>query len=264
MRHVHGLVSRFEQGDTGFRRTRYRAVVEPGLGWLLVFEAALFGHKWLKGTKDEKEKAELAAALTTFAAGLEVLACGTEIVLRQYAAASTTGVGATVFLGGLKIWGGALATAVGIYLARYDWSDADEARRHGNRGLTAAYLTRFTVTLTMIASQASIAFAAAGPMLKLLAERAVYSRWSPLLSALARSAAFLGKETVALLMRRILLRGTWIVLAVSAFIAIFDDDALQKWCKHTMYRGPKFNGEKPYEDTQEELAALYGGLQEVL
>ncbi|MCA8115541.1 type VI secretion system Vgr family protein [Burkholderia cepacia] len=31
VRYVHGLVSDFEQGDTGFRRTRYRAVVEPKL-----------------------------------------------------------------------------------------------------------------------------------------------------------------------------------------------------------------------------------------
>ncbi|MCA8102812.1 type VI secretion system Vgr family protein [Burkholderia contaminans] len=31
VRHVHGLVSDFEQGETGFRRTRYRAVVEPKL-----------------------------------------------------------------------------------------------------------------------------------------------------------------------------------------------------------------------------------------
>ncbi|CAK7053855.1 MAG: Actin cross-linking toxin VgrG1 [Bacteroides rodentium] len=31
VRHVHGLVSKFWQEDTGFRRTRYRAVVEPQL-----------------------------------------------------------------------------------------------------------------------------------------------------------------------------------------------------------------------------------------
>ncbi|WP_339520619.1 contractile injection system protein, VgrG/Pvc8 family, partial [Pseudomonas proteolytica] len=29
--YVHGLVSLFQQGDTGFRRTRYTAVVEPTL-----------------------------------------------------------------------------------------------------------------------------------------------------------------------------------------------------------------------------------------
>jgi type VI secretion system secreted protein VgrG len=29
VRYVHGVVSRFEQGTTGFRRTRYRATVEP-------------------------------------------------------------------------------------------------------------------------------------------------------------------------------------------------------------------------------------------
>ncbi|MEE1910502.1 contractile injection system protein, VgrG/Pvc8 family, partial [Pseudomonas inefficax] len=31
VRHVHGLISSFEQGKTGHRRTRYRAIVEPQL-----------------------------------------------------------------------------------------------------------------------------------------------------------------------------------------------------------------------------------------
>ena len=31
VRHVHGIVTSFQQGDTGFRRTRYRAVLEPAL-----------------------------------------------------------------------------------------------------------------------------------------------------------------------------------------------------------------------------------------
>ena len=34
MRHVHGLVSSFTQGKTGFRRTRYRLLVEPQLARL--------------------------------------------------------------------------------------------------------------------------------------------------------------------------------------------------------------------------------------
>ncbi|WP_434573390.1 contractile injection system protein, VgrG/Pvc8 family [Pseudomonas sp. Z3-8] len=34
VRYVHGLVSLFQQGDTGFRRTRYTAVVEPALARL--------------------------------------------------------------------------------------------------------------------------------------------------------------------------------------------------------------------------------------
>ncbi|MFD4841337.1 type VI secretion system Vgr family protein, partial [Achromobacter sp. NPDC058515] len=31
VRHVHGILTGFEQGDSGFRRTRYRAMVEPAL-----------------------------------------------------------------------------------------------------------------------------------------------------------------------------------------------------------------------------------------
>ncbi|MDR2324023.1 MAG: type VI secretion system tip protein VgrG, partial [Acidovorax sp.] len=34
VRHVHGVISSFVQGDTGFRRTRYAAVVEPRLARL--------------------------------------------------------------------------------------------------------------------------------------------------------------------------------------------------------------------------------------
>ncbi|NNJ18752.1 type VI secretion system tip protein VgrG [Pseudomonas putida CSV86] len=34
VRYVHGLVSSFQQGETGFRRTRYRAIVEPRLARL--------------------------------------------------------------------------------------------------------------------------------------------------------------------------------------------------------------------------------------
>ena len=34
VRYVHGTVSSFEQGDTGFRRRRYSAVIEPGLARL--------------------------------------------------------------------------------------------------------------------------------------------------------------------------------------------------------------------------------------
>ncbi|WP_420996758.1 type VI secretion system Vgr family protein [Cupriavidus sp. 30B13] len=34
VRHVHGRISTFQQGDTGFRRTRYRAVVDPTLARL--------------------------------------------------------------------------------------------------------------------------------------------------------------------------------------------------------------------------------------
>ncbi|WP_109125976.1 contractile injection system protein, VgrG/Pvc8 family [Dyella sp. C11] len=34
VRIVHGVISAFEQGETGFRRTRYRATVEPSLARL--------------------------------------------------------------------------------------------------------------------------------------------------------------------------------------------------------------------------------------
>ena len=47
VRHVHGLVSSFTQGKTGFRRTRYSLVVEPQLarGLDVLLEIDLAGEK---------------------------------------------------------------------------------------------------------------------------------------------------------------------------------------------------------------------------
>ncbi|RBJ85680.1 type VI secretion system tip protein VgrG [Pseudomonas sp. MWU12-2534b] len=46
IRHVHGLVSSFTQGTTGFRRTRYRALVEPQFARLgLSSDWRIFQHK---------------------------------------------------------------------------------------------------------------------------------------------------------------------------------------------------------------------------
>lgn len=100
-------------------------------------------------------------------------------------------------------------------------------------------------------------------MLRIVAERAVLSRWSVSLGMLADISAFFAKEAVALFLRRLLLRGTGILVVASVAIAIFDDDALQRWCKRTSYRGPKFQNEKPFEDAAQELASVYGALNEV-
>lgn len=40
IRSVHGIVTMFEQGETGFRRTRYRAVVEPALARLRLWHGS--------------------------------------------------------------------------------------------------------------------------------------------------------------------------------------------------------------------------------
>ena len=65
-------------------------------------------------------------------------------------------------------------------------------------------------------------------------------------------------------LRQVIFRGTLITLAVSAVITILEDDALEKWCKRTLYRGSKYENETPFEDGGKELAALYGAIAEVI
>ncbi|WP_235512701.1 hypothetical protein, partial [Achromobacter sp. Root170] len=211
-----------------------------------------------------RQRAELAAAvLTAGAAGIEMLACGTELVLRHFNPGSTTGVGATVFLGRLRLWGGALAIMGGAIAATYHLIDMQNAAKEKKTSLSRAFRVRFVTALLMATGQASLTLGAAAPMLRIVAERAVLSRWSVSLGMMADISAFFAKEAVALFFRRLLLRGTGILVVASVAIAIFDDDALQKWCKRTSYRGPKFQNEKPFEDTAQELASVYGALNEV-
>lgn len=233
-------------------------------GWLLLLEAGLLGLRMHSLPQDDRQRAELAAAvLTAGAAGIEMLACGTELVLRHFNPGSTTGVGATVFLGRLRLWGGALAIMGGAIAATYDLIDMQNAAKEKKTSLSRAFRVRFVTALLMATGQASLTLGAAAPMLRIVAERAVLSRWSVSLGMMADISAFFAKEAVALFFRRLLLRGTGILVVASVPIAIFDDDALQKWCKRTSYRGPKFQNEKPFEDTAQELASVYGALNEV-
>ena len=234
-------------------------------GWLLLLEAGLLGLRMHSLPQDDRQRAELAAAvLTAGAAGIEMLACGTELVLRHFNAGSTTGVGATVFLGRLRLWGGALATAGSVVLLTYEWEELMTATAERQVVLAGAYGIRFSVAIALTLSQAGLAIATAGPMFKILAERAVSSSASLIYRASAELSAILSRRSVTLFLKRVLFRGTLVLGAVTMVIAIFEDDALEKWSKRTLYRGPKFANEKLFESLEKELGALYGAVREVL
>lgn len=234
-------------------------------GWLLLLEASLLSLKLRELPKDAKEVATLAAAvLAAGAAGIEVLATGTELVLRYYHADSTTSVGATVFLGRLRLWGGALATIGSVVLLQNDWADGTNASNEGRKVLGVAYRLRFYVGAAMTVSQASLAFAAAHPMFKILAARSAHFLGFSIHRVLAFASNLLSRQAVTLLLRRILLGGTWVTIGATIPIAIFDDDALQKWCQRTIYRGLKFSDKDNYKDTADELGRLYSALGEVI
>ncbi|WP_221935943.1 T6SS effector BTH_I2691 family protein, partial [Achromobacter sp. LC458] len=234
--------------------------------WLLFFEAALIAMRVRDMPDDERGAGELIAhGLLAGAAGTEILAAGTELVLQHYSAASVTGTGATVFLGQLKLVGGALAAVGGVVLMGYDWKDADQSRQEAKKRLTSAYYLRFAAAFAMVGSQSSIAFAAAGPMLRILAARSVERTGvHGALSLAAALSGVLGRRAVLLFMRNVLLRSSLVGLVATLAICIFDDDPLEKWCKRCLYRGEDYDGNTPFPNTADELSALYSALLEVL
>ncbi|OCT21284.1 hypothetical protein [Pseudomonas putida] len=80
----------------------------------LLLEAGLL---LLQGRKDDKDRrfwSEVtAAALTSAAAGMELLAVGTEVTLRGIGENSVTARGAQVSLGRYRLWGAGLAAVGG-------------------------------------------------------------------------------------------------------------------------------------------------------
>lgn len=234
--------------------------------WLLFFEAALIALRVRDMPNDERGVGELIAhGLLAGAAGTEILAAGTELVLGHYSAASVTGRGATVFQGQLKLVGGALAAVGGVVLMGYDVEDGIAASKEAKHGLALAYYLRSAAAFAIVGSQSSIAFAAAGPMLKILAERRGKSyALSSLLFMAARASSFLGRPASLALLRSLLLRSTLIGIAATLAIVIFDDDALEKWCRRSTYRGIDYQGNSPHKELENELADLYSALLEII
>ena len=67
VRHVHGLISSFEQGTTGHRRTRYRAVVEPQLARAgLQSDWRIFQHRPVPQLLEELFRERLWGTLTQY------------------------------------------------------------------------------------------------------------------------------------------------------------------------------------------------------
>ncbi|KNE26636.1 T6SS effector BTH_I2691 family protein [Achromobacter spanius] len=234
--------------------------------WLLFFEAALIALRVRDMPSDERGVGELIAhGLLAGAAGTEILAAGTGLVLGHYSAASATGRGATVFQGQLKLVGGALAAVGGVVLMGYDVEDGIAASKEAKHGLALSYYLRSAAAFAIVGSQSSIAFAAAGPMLKILAERRGKSyALSSLLFMAAKASSFLGRPASLALLRSLLLRSTLIGIAATLAIVIFDDDALEKWCKRSTYRGIDYQGNSPHKELENELADLYSALLEII
>jgi fermentation-respiration switch protein FrsA (DUF1100 family) len=208
--------------------------------------------------------------MTTAAAGFEVGASYVDQVVVRYGANSVTGRGAAATLGRLKLWGAGLAGLGGGMLAWWDFADwhkhlesepTTKQGRKESRILATAYALRGAATITISLAEIGTAVAIAKPLF----EHLTNSHSNKIVKLLGRSmtglANTLDTQAARLLLARLVLGAFGIGLALTLVIYIFEDDALEKWCKRSCFRSG--NGSNIYEE-QEELRALHSAFGEVL
>ncbi|WP_284360393.1 T6SS effector BTH_I2691 family protein [Pseudomonas putida] len=222
---------------------------------------------------DARIKTELmAAAMTTAAAGFEIGASYVDQVVTRYGTNSVTGKGAAATLGRLKLWGAGLAGVGGSLLAWWDFTDWLENFNDSHAGhtkltqkksrlLATTYLVRGMATITLSLAEIGTAIAVAKPFFDYLSQNAKTKLAKTLSTSLGALAAKLGTQAARLLLARLILGAFWIGIVLTVIIYIFEDDALEKWCKRSSFRLAK--NSKPFEE-HEELKTLHSAFSEVL
>ncbi|WP_043200225.1 T6SS effector BTH_I2691 family protein, partial [Pseudomonas putida] len=258
------------QADTNnsdFYKVRAAGLICLIEGMLMAFKARELPDS------DARVKTELlAAAMTTAAAGFEIGASYVDQVATRYGANSVTGKGAAVTLGKLKLWGAGLAGIGGSLLAWWDFTDsvehfnssqsgATKQAQRNSRLLAATYFVRGMATITLSLAELGTAIAIAKPFFDYLSQNAKTKLARMLSTSLAELAKKLGTQAARLLLARLVLGAFWIGLVLTVIIYIFEDDALEKWCKRSSFRLAR--NSKTFEE-QEELKTLYSAFSEVL
>lgn len=234
---------------------------------ILLLEATLMSFK-LRQLPDfeAREYAELsAAALATAAAGFEVGATFAELQVTRYGIQRVTGEGAAIAMGRWKLWGAGLG---GIGFGVMGWLDYVDGVKHIRRAnasgeatelwLGRAYLVRSFATITMSTAGAGTAMAIAAPFFNdLLSRRAE----SLALSTLASISGSLATPAMRLLLARLVMGMFWVGMAITIVIWLLDDDAMEKWCKGSVYRIERGRDAHKAED---ELSDLFKALGEIV
>ncbi|MBC3423446.1 T6SS effector BTH_I2691 family protein [Pseudomonas sp. RW3S2] len=231
---------------------------------LLLLEAGLL---LLQGRKDDKNRrfwSEVtAAALTSAAAGMELLAVGTEVTLRGVGENSVTARGAQVSLGRYRLWGAGLAAVGGIVSITWDISDALEARNKSKSILASAYGIRTGATFALLVGQGGIAFSQASALFHWLSISDLNIFRSSLGAAFSKLSTRLAVNRAAMLwLSRLSWIGGAIVLATSIALLILDENALEKWCSKCCFRLQLSH--KGYLKDAEELEDLFSAISEII
>lgn len=254
-----------QSSQNEFFKVRIAGVICLIEGMLMTFKARHLPDS------DTRLKTELlAAAMTTAAAGFEIGASYVDLVVSRYGAGSVTGGGAAVVLGRLKLWGAALVTLGGLISAWWDFADGTQHLRSKNTSqlsaqrsaiLSGAYYARIFATITFSIAELGTAIAIAQPLFRYLSRHGSSTLLGSIGNSLGVLSAYLGTPAARLLMARLVLGAFWVGLALTIVIIIFEDDALEKWCKQSAYRIDK--NRAPF-DTSEELNELYAAFREIL
>lgn len=246
-----------------FYKVRVSALLCLLEGMLIAFKA----RKLPEG--DARLISELAAMGFTIAgAGFELGASYVEQVVARTGANSLTGKGAEVVLGRLKLWGAGLAGVGGLVFAWWDFADGARHRLQPqsysnprSKVLSTAYFTRAIATLTLSAAEFGTAIAIAKPLFDYLTSKVKNKFILSFVSGLNSAAAVLGTQVARMVLSRIVLGAFWIGLVISLIIWLLDDDALEKWCKRSIYRLDR--NVDSYEE-EKELPELFSSLKGVV
>jgi hypothetical protein len=245
----------------------YKSRVASGL---LFLEGSLLLLQERREDMDRRFASEvLASAMTTAAAGMELLAVGTEQALSQVGKGSLTARGALISLGRYRLFGVALASAGGIVSIWWDINDAfdvgKKARVSGSlrqASISSAYAIRAVSTVALLSAQGLTAFSQAGAYMRLLSLNASRKSISTGLGFLSNLAGqFAARHAVLLLLGSFLWIAGAAVLLTTLIIIIMDEDALEKWCDKCCYSIN--HGSDQYPNAEVEFSALISSLEEI-
>ncbi|WP_447733917.1 T6SS effector BTH_I2691 family protein [Pseudomonas shirazensis] len=238
---------------------------------LLLLEASLLLLQGRREDKDRRFWSEVAAgALTSAAAGMELLAVGTEQVLATLGQRSASARGAYISLGRYRFWGAAMANAGGLISIWWDIQDSIKLAGEASTNLTprkgllfTAYASRVTATFLLLGAQSALAFSQAGPLFTWWASRTGNPALTAVIQGLSNTSARLAANRVALtLLGRIGWQAGLIILAATVIIIVLDDDAFEKWCDRCCFSAKKEADR--YKKDSDELSALFNATSELL
>ncbi|MBU8976076.1 hypothetical protein JI752_007945 [Lysobacter sp. MMG2] len=260
---MRALEKRFVDNVTNAHKNDFYKVRAGGV--LLFLQAGLLlmqGRQYEEQSPGRFWSEFVAGGLAAAGAGHELLAVGTEHVLATTAKDSVAHRGAQISLGRFRLWGATLSGVAGVVSIGWDMGDASKSFSQSKSALGTAYTVRVLATGALILGQGGAAFAVAGPLFKWLADTTEHAgRRAGFLRLAGLSSRLAANDAAMLLLGRMTFYGTVIITVATIAIAIFDDDALEKWCDRCCYR--LRDDTKLYSSMEDELGDLFGTLEEI-